>query len=985
MADETLPSEQLKELLARIDPEVLQQVMPLTGGVITMMFTDIVDSTRIKAQIGDAPYFDVLQRHNELVRSALALHDGREVKTMGDAFLVGFAVPPNAVVCAVKIQQDLATTPIQTGQGPLKIRIGIHTGTPKVYRDPVSNRIDLSGTDADKAARVESLARGGQVLISEETKALARPKEVQDCGLWELQGLGRQRIYEVLWTGKTPERPSGRPWLEPVRFLTRFIGREAEISQIMDAVPSHRLVTLRGMGGIGKTRLAAEVATRVSQGFDDGVFFVELANVRDSEGAVIGELVAKLEVNPAGFPDEATALLATFQNRRALLVLDNFEAVMSAARFIGRLLRRCPGMRLLVTSQRLLGVDGEQQFEVLPMAAPVIQPDITPEALDPLDGFQLFRDRARLKKSDWEPSLAEGPCVAEILALTDGVPLSIELAAGWVGRISLPTLRDGLRRKRAGFLKRTGPTIEEKRHVSIQACIDWSFGLLLPEERELLGGISVFVGGFFPEDVAQVCGERNASAILDSLQAQSFLQSEESLVKTRYSMLPTVREYAVEKIGDKAEALRRRHSEHFLKVLDFADDQIRGKEQMAGIGRVSADLDNIRAGMEFVLEVADYRSVVYYAQAFENYLRKKARFAESLLRGQQGLNAAQALNDAKLIATCHNNLGIAYQVLPTGDRGANLQQAIACFEAALRVHTEREFPVDWAMTQNNLAAAYGDLPTGDRAANLKQAIACFEAALRVHTEREFPVQWATTQNNLGNAYRDLPTGDRAANLQRAIACYEAALRVYTEREFPVDWAMTQNNLGTAYQDLPTGDRGANIQQAIACYEAALRVYSEREFPVDWGGTQNNLGAAYRNLPTGDRGANLQQAIRCFEAALRVYTEREFPVDWAMTQNNLGTAYLDLPTGDRGANIQQAIACYDAALRVRTEREFPVDWAMTQNNLGTAYLDLPTGDRGANLAKAIACFEAAIRGYAAAGLTKEADEVRQHLAPLRQQE
>ena len=131
------------------------------------------------------------------------------------------------------------------------------------------------------------------------------------------------------------------------------------------------------------------------------------------------------------------------------------------------------------------------------------------------------------------------------------------------------------------------------------------------------------------------------------------------------------------------------------------------------------------------------------------------------------------------------------------------------------------------MTQNNLGNAYSDLPTGDRGENLRRAIACYEAALRVYTEADFPSDWATTQNNLGNAYSDLPTGDRGENLRRAIACYEAALRVRTEADFPSDWARTQNNLGNAYRDLPTGDRGENLRRAIACYEAALRVYTER--------------------------------------------------------------------------------------------------------------------------------------------------------------
>jgi len=310
-------------------------------------------------------------------------------------------------------------------------------------------------------------------------------------------------------------------------------------------------------------------------------------------------------------------------------------------------------------------------------------------------------------------------------------------------------------------------------------------------------------------------------------------------------------------------------------------------------------------------------------------------------------------------AITQNNLGTAYGDLPTGDRGGNLRRAIGCFEAALRISTERDFPVQWAATQNNLGVTYAHLPTRDRGENLRRAIGCFEAALRVSTERNFPAQWAATQNNLGNAYRDFPMGDRGENLQRAVAYYEAALRVFTEQDFPVQWAETQNNLGVAYRSLPTGDRGENLRKAIACYEAALRVRTERDFPADWGRTQINLGVAYRSLPTGDRGENLRRAVACYQAALRVFTEQDSPAQWAMTQNNLGTVYADLPTGDRGENLLRAIACYQAALRVRTERNLPAEWAGTQNNLGTAYADLPTGDRAENLRKAIACFENAL--------------------------
>jgi predicted ATPase/class 3 adenylate cyclase/predicted enzyme related to lactoylglutathione lyase len=981
---EELPPEHLKSLLARIDPAILQQLMPLTGGVVTMMFTDIVNSTAIKAGLGDETYFnDVLEPHNRLVRERIAAHHGRELKTIGDAFLVGFALPREAVDCAVDIQQRLAAAPILADGTPLEVRIGLHTGSPRVYRDPVSALIDLSGTDVDKAARIEALARGGQILISEETHVLVKP-QAHDWGLWELKGLGRHRVFEALWPGKAPGRPSGRASLEPVRFLTSFVGRESELSTAMSVVAERRLVTLRGPGGIGKTRLAEEIAARVAERFDDGAHVVELAQTADSETAVALEVLRRLEVEVEKFPDELTALTQTLRSRRALVVLDNFEGVMSAASLVDKLLRRCPGLHLLVTSQELLGVDGEQQLEVTAMPTAATASVDGVDALAVFDSFKLFQDRARLQKPDWSPGPADARVVAEILESTDGIPLLIELAAAWVDRIALRTLRDGLSQRRSAYLRRSGSGIAERRHASSEACLDWSFNLLAPEEQRLFARLSVFVGGCFPSDVAAVCEEDGAAVLLDSLRGRSLLSSGESSEQTRYQMLPTIREYAARKLGPEGERLRRRHAGHFLQVLDRADDQIQGAEQFVGFDRITADLENIRAGMNGAVAAADHPIAVRYAQAFATYLRLTAKVSEGLERARQGLKSAEALNDSALIASCQNNLGIAYRNLPTGDRGENLQRAIACYEAALGAYTEREFPMQWASIQNNLGITYEDLPTGERAANLQRAIACYEAALRVRTEREFPMQWARTQNNLGGAYGDLPTGERGANLQRAMACYEAALRVYTEREFPMDWAMTQNNLGNAYRGLPTGNRDVNLQRAMACYEAALRVYTERGFPMGWAETQNNLGLAYGDLPSGGRGENLQRAIACYEAALRVRTEHEFPMGWAETQNNLGLAYGSMPTGDRGENRQGAIACYEAALRVRTEHESPMGWAETQENLGIAYGDPPTGHLRENFQRVIACFEAAIRGYQSAGLIDDAERVRRRLEEAERQ-
>jgi CHAT domain-containing protein/tetratricopeptide (TPR) repeat protein len=308
-----------------------------------------------------------------------------------------------------------------------------------------------------------------------------------------------------------------------------------------------------------------------------------------------------------------------------------------------------------------------------------------------------------------------------------------------------------------------------------------------------------------------------------------------------------------------------------------------------------------------------------------------------------------------------NNLGLAYQDLPTGDRTANLAQAIDCYTQALRFYTAEDTPHDYAGTQNNLGNAYAVLLTGDRAANLARAIDCYAQALRFFTAEDTPHDYARTQNNLGTAYQDLPTGDRTANLAQAIDCYTQALRFYTAEDTPHDYAGTQVNLGNAYRDLPAGDRAANLARAIDCYTQALRFFTAEAAPHDYAGTQLNLGNAYQDLPTVDhRAANLARAINCYTQALRFFTAEAAPLDYALTQNNLGTAYQDLPTGDRAANLAQAIDCYTQALRFYTAEDTPHDCAGTQNNLGTAYRDLPAGDRAANLAQAIDCYTQALR-------------------------
>jgi predicted ATPase len=278
-------------------------------------------------------------------------------------------------------------------------------------------------------------------------------------------------------------------------------------------------------------------------------------------------------VDPAGFKDEAEALLRTLQNRQNLIVLDNFEEVISAAPLVTRLLLGCPGTHLLVSSQTPLNVDGEQLYHVSSMDIPA--PAAEASSLGRSDAYALFRERARAKVHDWEArSPTEIAAVAEILRLVDGIPLAIELAAAWVGSKTLEELTTGLG-NRQKLLVRRGSTVTS-RHQSMRACLDYSFGLLPDDARKVFPKLAAFAGGFFADDVTAVCGVANADELLVCLQERSLLIRQEALGRSRYSMLATVQEYAAAELpATVARRLRRVHARHFLETLRFAAHQLR--------------------------------------------------------------------------------------------------------------------------------------------------------------------------------------------------------------------------------------------------------------------------------------------------------------------------------------------------------------------------------------------------------------------------
>ena len=514
----------------------------LPSGSVTLLFTDIEGSTRLLAELGAEAYEEALADHRRLLREAFARHGGVEVDTQGDAFFYAFPSAPEAIEAAGEGQQALSA-------GPIRVRMGVHTGRPHVGRE------GYVGEDVHLAARIAAAGHGGQVLVSQATRALV------DGGLADLGEHRLKDLSEPVWIFQLGEERF--PPLKTIsntnlpRPASSFVGREREVSDVVELLrDGARLVTLSGPGGSGKTRLAIESAAELVPEFRNGVFWIGLAALRDP--ALVAESVAQT----LGAKD---GLAEHIGERELLLLLDNFEQVVEAAPELASLLESCPNLRLLVTSRELLRVRGEVEYPVAPLAES--------------EAVELFCARSRLEPSD---------DIAELCRRLDNLPLAVELAAA---RTSVLTPGQILERlaERLDLLK--GGRDAEARQRTLRATIEWSHDLLSPDEQRLFARLSVFAGGCTLEAAEAVCG-----AELDMLQSLV----DKSLVRhaeERFWMLETIREFALERLEETggAEVLRQRYSADFLELAKLAGPELLARSSSIWYDRIEAEHDNIRA------------------------------------------------------------------------------------------------------------------------------------------------------------------------------------------------------------------------------------------------------------------------------------------------------------------------------------------------------------------------------------------------------
>jgi predicted ATPase len=544
-------------------------VTALPTGTVTFLFTDVEGSTRLLDKLGTERFADALAAHERVVRKAIAAHGGVEVRTEGDSFFVAFVTAPAALATAVDAQVALA-------DGPIKVRMGLHTGTALVTGD------EYVGMDVHRAARLAAAAHGGQVVVSSTTAALA-PDGLHDLGEHRFKDLSApERVWQV-GKGEFPPLNSLYRTNLPTP-ATPFLGRDEELAAVtaLLARPDVRVLTLTGPGGTGKTRLALQAAAETAEAFPDGITWIALSPLRDP--ALVPATTAKalhVPERPDGSLDEA--LSEAVAGKRLLLLLDNAEHLLpGVAMQISQL--AAAGPRILVTSRERLRVAGEHAYGVPSLAE--------------LDARRLFAARAR----QVDESFLETPAVDDLCRQLDNLPLALELAAA---RISLFSVEQLLARlaNRLDFLR--GGRDADPRQETLRATIGWSYELLGEDERRLFAALAVFVGGCTFEAAEEVAGAD--PDILQSLIDKSLVRRRDGERGPRYWMLGTIREFAAERLEQLADSdeLRRRHAAFFASFVERADPHVRhGPDQQAWCSRVADDYDNIRASIDFGIDRA---------------------------------------------------------------------------------------------------------------------------------------------------------------------------------------------------------------------------------------------------------------------------------------------------------------------------------------------------------------------------------------------
>jgi predicted ATPase/class 3 adenylate cyclase len=765
-------------------------------GTVTFAFTDIEGSTarweRYRAAMQDA-----VRRHDALMRAAIAARDGVVFKTVGDAFCAAFARPEDAIAAMLDSQHALAAEDFSAIDG-LPVRAAIHTGTAD-ERDG-----DYFGPAVNRVARLLAIGHGGQVLVSGVTADLVQSElppqaSLRDLGEHRLRDLARsEHVFQLVAPELTAEFPALRsldtfPNNLPLQ-LKSFVGREREIAEVASLIQTHRLVTLVGSGGVGKTRASLQVAANLLDGSGDGVWFIELAPL--SDGDYIPTTVAHtLNLTLSAEGDPIVNLVNALKMTRMLLVFDNCEHLVDAAsRTIVAILRGCPHVKILASSRQGLGLDGEETYRMPSL-------DVVPES-DRLDARQalrspaisLFVERAFSADKGFRITDENATTIADICRRLDGIPLAIELAASRTKMFAPNQIHAKLDER---FRMLTGGSRDVlPRQQTLRAMIDWSHDLLDDRERVVFRRLGIFVNGFTSEGALSVAGDAELEEfelfdVLGSLVDKSLVLAEAQADAVRYRLLESTRAYAREKLesAGETELAATRHL-HYLHDR-FADLWLK-KERTARTAEIhealAAELDDLRYALDGSVSRSGIIEGAELLSFFEGYWTQLGLDAEGIRRCEQYLAVLPAsesrlrslLGAYRALLLSHLWQGASFRVATeavahgrsSGDAGALGVALRVLANAASRVRRfdDAEAALAEAEAIPNASEHLRIHLLSDRAI-LSDFLGDYEAAVRVNE------QLRTVQHALGNVQSETHATLNLAEAEHARGNTKRALEI----------------------------------------------------------------------------------------------------------------------------------------------------------------------------------------------------------------
>jgi predicted ATPase/class 3 adenylate cyclase len=678
--------------------------------VFTFLFTDIEGSTQQWERYGDLMR-DVLDAHDAIFDEIVARNGGVLLSHTGDGISARFAEPSQAVEAAVEAQRRLRSLLLPSSE-PLGVRMGIHQGP--VIR---SGGRDL-GPTLNRSARLMSAAHGGQVLASDEVKRHLRPVDISDYRLIEL-GWHHLRdvpdpvlVHQLVAAGL----PSTFPPLRTVdghqhnlpQPISSFVGRLKTLEAVSDHLKEHRLVSLVGIGGSGKSRLAVEVAATRVRRHSDGVWLVELADI-DSDDAVAAAIGRALRIQEQPGRALADTVLDRVQDTDMLLVMDNCEHVLTGTRSIAKdLLSFARGVRILTTSRMRLGIAGEAVWHVAPLS---VVDSLESQAEYESEAVELFLERARLSAADVKLSAEDLPTIRRLCRALDGLPLAIELAAARVRVLSLRQIEERLA-DRFGLLAEGSGWMPRQR--TLKATIDWSYELLTARQREACNRLSVFRGTFDIEAAARLL-DLDQLAIVETLTElvdHSLVQVVRNEAQTRFRMLETMRAYGHQRLEQEGALLEVR-DRHRSWVLDLASrplDEHLAPNGPAWHNELDADLPNVLFAIESGLIDRRAEDSLQLCARLWLYFWLRGHLSEGRSLCERALEAASDA-DASLLAPVLLGTGLlAFAQLDPEDSGKALDRALRLAEA-----TSQEANAGWAhIFLAVIAAARGERDTAHR-------------------------------------------------------------------------------------------------------------------------------------------------------------------------------------------------------------------------------------------------------------------------------